>query len=178
MDGKKKLVITEYELKRAVHHEVVMSSIDKRHKRHKRKVLDHFKAILDKADQANKTALRHKFKNFAGKCFYAWSDWTYSIGSGLERKRWPGPRKYEVRYNQKLVEHFIKMRLKKMTFQPWKRFARTQATVNVMFATKLTNFIRDNFLAWSQLSKHYKVIRKNALGQWMGMLNFLVHFNV
>jgi hypothetical protein len=140
----------------------------KRNTRHQRNIFDHFKTILEKANLANKTAYRHKFHTFAGKCFYAWSDWTYTIGTGLERKRWPGPRKYEVRYNKKLVEHFIKVRLKKMTFMPWKRFARTQATVNVMFATKLTKFIRDNFTAWRNLARHYQIIRKDAMNMWIG----------
>jgi len=167
-EGKRKLVITELELKRAVHHEVVLSSIAKRNTRHKRKVMNHFISILDKANHANKIALRHKFQHFAGKCFYAWSDWTYTVGTGLERKRWPGPRRYEVRYNRKLVEHFVKGRLKKMTFMPWKRFAKTQATVNIMFATKLTKFVSDNFLAWRRLTQHYKVIRKDAVSKWMG----------
>jgi hypothetical protein len=162
------LVITELELQRAVYHEVVASSILKRNHRNKRKIFDHFKIILDKSYVANKTAMRHKFHNYAGKCFYAWSDWVYTIGTGLERKRWPGPRKYEVRYNQKLVEHFIKIRLKKMTFRPWKRFARTQATVNLMFAQKLTTFIRETFNGWKKLTKHFQVLRKDAMSMWMG----------
>lgn len=156
------------DLQRAVYREVVTSSIRKRNTHHKRKIFDHFKVILDKSHHANKTALRHQFHRFAGKCFYAWSDWTYSVGSGLERQRWPGPRKYEVRYNQKLVNHFIKMRLKKMAFKPWKRFSRTQATVNLMFAQKLTTFIRETFTAWKVLTKHHHVLRKEALTMWMG----------
>jgi hypothetical protein len=130
--------------------------------------MDHFKVILERSHAANKSALRHFFHNSAGRCFYAWSNWTYTIGTGLERKRWPGPRKYEVRYNQKLVEHFIKLRLKKMTFRPWQRFARTQATVNLMFAQKLTRFIRTMFTGWKDLTKRYVILRKDAMGTWMG----------
>jgi hypothetical protein len=42
-------------------------------------------------------AAKHKhFTHLAGKCFYAWSNYTYLVALGLDRKRWPGPRKYEV----------------------------------------------------------------------------------
>jgi hypothetical protein len=45
----------------------------------------------------NMKAARHKhFAHLAGKCFYAWSNYTYLVALGLDRKRWPGPRKYEV----------------------------------------------------------------------------------
>ena len=161
-------MITELELQRAVYREVVSSSVQKRNDRNKRKILDRFKVILDKNHAANKTASKHKFQQYAGKCFYAWSNWVYTVGTGLERKRWPGPRKYEVRYNQKLVEHFIKMRLKKMTFVPWKRFARTQARVNLLFAQKLTRFIKETFSGWMLLTKNSQSLRKNALSMWMG----------
>ena len=161
------------DLQRAVHSEIVTTSLEKRDHRNKRKILDQFRYILEKSIVANKTAKRHMFAKFAGKCFYAWSDWTYTVGTGLERKRWPGPRKYEVRYNRKLVEHFVKGRLKKMTFKPWKRFARTQVTVNLMFARKLTAFVKDNFLAWRATARRYAELRKHALGMWMGKMTCL-----
>ena len=43
----------------------------------------------------------------AGKCFYAWTDYTYLVARGLDRKRWPGPRKYEVCWclNYKISEY-------------------------------------------------------------------------
>jgi len=46
-------------------------------------------------------ALKHHFCVLAGRSFYAWSDYVYLISQGLDRKRWPGARKYEVKYNQK-----------------------------------------------------------------------------
>ena len=175
-ESKRNLMVTEVDLQRAVYREVVSTSIAKRNVIHQRKIFDHFKIILERCHLANKIASRHKFHRFAGKCFYAWSDWTYSVGSGLERKRWPGPRKYEVHYNQKLVDHFIKMRLKKMTFIPWQRFARTQATVNIMFAQKLTKFIQLTFNGWRDLTKKYHMLRTDSLGLWMGKRLFLYPF--
>lgn len=40
---------------------------------------------------------KQRFRRLAGKCFYAWSDHTYMVAIGLDRKRWIAPRKYEVR---------------------------------------------------------------------------------
>ena len=43
-----------------------------------------------------KAAVYKHFSYLAGKCFYAWSNYIYMVALGLDRKRWPGPRKYEV----------------------------------------------------------------------------------
>lgn len=45
-----------------------------------------------------KAAVHKHFTHLAGKCFYAWSNYVYMVALGLDRKRWPGPRKYEVSY--------------------------------------------------------------------------------
>jgi hypothetical protein len=43
-----------------------------------------------------KAAVYKRFSYLAGKCFFAWSNYVYMVALGLDRKRWPGPRKYEV----------------------------------------------------------------------------------
>jgi hypothetical protein len=45
-----------------------------------------------------KAAVYKRFSYLAGKCFFAWSNYVYMVALGLDRKRWPGPRKYEVRF--------------------------------------------------------------------------------
>ena len=52
---------------------------------------------MTKARRDMKSAIYKHFSYLAGKCFYAWTERTYLVGLGLDRKRWPGPRKYEVR---------------------------------------------------------------------------------
>jgi hypothetical protein len=39
-------------------------------------------------------------------CFFAWSDHVYLVAAGLDRKRWGGPRKYEVRLTPNNKQHF------------------------------------------------------------------------
>lgn len=52
--------------------------------------------LVRSARKRDAAARKHRFEVLAGKCFYAWSDHIYLVGLGLDRKRWPGPRKYEV----------------------------------------------------------------------------------
>ena len=55
-----------------------------------------FAKVIVMRNRYARNAKEHWFVKCAGKCFYAWSDYTYMVSVGLERKRWPGPRKYEV----------------------------------------------------------------------------------
>lgn len=55
-----------------------------------------FLKILATAKKYMANALAHRFKVLVGRCFYSWSDYTYLVGLGLDRKRWNAPRKYEV----------------------------------------------------------------------------------
>lgn len=90
------LLISEEEVKRVVYREIVSSSLKKRDTRNKMMIFNTFRSIYSDSVSHQRIAFNHKFRRFAGKCFYAWSDWTYQVGTGLERKRWTGPRKYEV----------------------------------------------------------------------------------
>jgi hypothetical protein len=92
------LLVSEEDVKRVVYREIVSTSLTKRETRNKAMVFHSFKTIYLDAVSHNKVAYNHKFRRFAGRCFYAWSDWTYQVGTGLERKRWTGPRKYEVKW--------------------------------------------------------------------------------
>ena len=55
-----------------------------------------FLRLHTRARKMKEAARVHWFNSRAGVCFYAWSDHVYMVGLGLDRKRWPGPRKYEV----------------------------------------------------------------------------------
>ena len=54
------------------------------------------KKMYSMAKKFMSMALFHRFKILVGRCFYSWSDHTYLVGLGLDRKRWNAPRKYEV----------------------------------------------------------------------------------
>jgi len=138
----------------------------------------------------------------SGKCFYAWTDYTYLVARGLDRKRWPGPRKYEVcmfvwtiivilkllvfcalslckpslvepatrfqhqlfpfcfthyslfivlfhsftfqqvKYNQKRVDNFARLRYQKSVFLAWKGYYTLQAIVKRKYQHKLAMFVK------------------------------------
>ena len=55
-----------------------------------------FLTIFQKAKKLQEIARVAWFNKRVGTCFYAWSDHIYLVSLGLDRKRWSGPRKYEV----------------------------------------------------------------------------------
>lgn len=95
-DGRQNMLVSESDVQRSVYREIVRSSITKKESRNKALIFKTFRTLHETAIKNKRKAYMHKFAKYAGKCFYAWSDWTYAVGSGLERKRWAGPRKYEV----------------------------------------------------------------------------------
>jgi hypothetical protein len=90
------LLISQEDVQRIVFREIVRTSLAKRDSRNKSIIFGTLKGIFLDSIAHDARAYHHKFRKYAGRCFYAWSDWTYQIGTGLERKRWKGPRKYEV----------------------------------------------------------------------------------
>jgi hypothetical protein len=60
-------------------------------------ILNRLKKLISMSKQFEKKSAEFRFRKLVGKCFYSWSDYTYLSSLGLDRKRWPGPRKYEVR---------------------------------------------------------------------------------
>lgn len=95
-DGVVGLLVSDEDIKRGVYREIVSQSIAKRQARNQRIIFETFRSLYTQAKKYQAIAYQHQFKKYAGRCFYSWSDWTYQIGTGLERKRWAGPRKYEV----------------------------------------------------------------------------------
>jgi hypothetical protein len=71
-----------------------------------------------------------------------------------------------VRYNQKLVEHFGRTRLKKMTFAPWKRFTKISRRVNQLHLKQLSSFVKIHLVAWGQLAKRRGYLRKSTIQNW------------
>ncbi len=136
-----------------------------------------FNALKDLVMKAKANAKRAKFFRFrktAGKCFYAWSDYVYLVSMGLDRKRWPGPRKYEVRYNQKQVNYFTQIRIEKLVFWAWKIFFAKQKKVKVFRIKLLTKRVMQIVGAWRELSKYYRSLRKLAYENWVGYARLIM----
>jgi len=116
----------------------------------------------------NEIALNHRLIVHAGKIFYAWSEWVFMVGAGLDRKRWSAPRVYEIHYNQKRVDNFTKNRLKKFIFYPWKEFYVMQHNVRKMLQRQLGRFVQRNFFAWRALASELRKLRVRTVDNWRG----------
>ena len=116
----------------------------------------------------NQVALTHRLVVHAGKIFYAWSEWVFMVGAGLDRKRWAAPRLYQIHYNGKRVDNFSHIRIKRFVFYPWKEFYVMQSLVRKMMQRQLGRFVRDNFKAWREVAKELRRIRVVAIDNWRG----------
>jgi len=147
--------------------------------RRKNKLILQFKfqalqKLVVQAKQHSKKAAFFRFQKSAGKCFYAWSDFVYLVSMGLDRKRWPGARKYEVRYNQKQVNYFTQIRIEKLVFAAWKIFFARQKKVKVFRIKLLSRRILQIIRSWRQLSKYYRSLRKLTFENWIGYARLIM----
>ncbi len=137
-------------------------------------IFNRFKKIVAMSKKFERDAEYFRFKKLAGTSFYAWSDYTYLKSLGLDRKRWPGPRKYEVRYNQKRVDNFSRIRCERSIFKAWKAYFSIQLKVKRSYQKKLSQFISRVFHAWKGISNHQRRLRKITHENWTGYSNLMV----
>lgn len=161
-------VVTEVVIMRALNLHILYSYLDKKKRHLLTEIFGAFKFVLDVTRSSDKTASKQRFRKLVGKCFFAWTEWIFMVGMGLDRKRWPGPRRYEVRYNQKLIDTFSKNRLQRMCFKPWRAFSSRLATVERRFRDRLSKFISVHFKAWAVRAMRQKIIRRLVEERWSG----------
>jgi hypothetical protein len=89
-------IVPEEEVQRTLHRRVIEEFNRRKRLLVLKSKFHGFKKLLIMTREFEKMSRKFHFKVLAGKCFYAWSDYTYLKAQGLDRKRWPGPRKYEV----------------------------------------------------------------------------------
>ena len=112
------IVLNEEEIQLELYRHIVQTFHSQKQKRFLIRILNALKNCVKQRQSFEKLSMKRWFSKCVRPCFIAWSDYTYLIGSGLERKRWPGPRKYEIRYNQKRIDNFARLRLLKYVFLP------------------------------------------------------------
>lgn len=95
-EGLGNIMLSDFDIKKALNHKIVNIHITKALNKIKTKVFNVLKVLWKTSKTNRKKAMTVQFTKYVGKCFYAWSDYIYLVGVGLDRKRWPGPRKYEV----------------------------------------------------------------------------------
>ena len=113
-------------------------------------------------------ACDHNLQVTAGRIFFAWSNWVYMVGAGLDRKRWSQPRQYEIHYNQKRLDNFSRLRLKRYVFYPWKEFYIMQSLVRRMLQRQMARFVKQNFHAWREEARKLRELRIKAVDSWRG----------
>jgi hypothetical protein len=137
-------------------------------------VLNRFHKIVNRTKQFQLNAKQFHFRKLVGKCFFSWSEHIYLVSLGLDRKRWPGPRKYEIRYNQKRIDNFARIRCEKLIFSGWKAYFSIQLAVKRKYQKKLSSFISGIFHAWKGVSSHYRKLRITTYENWSGYGRLMV----
>ena len=141
-------VVPEHELRLAVERRVCMQFLHTTEMRKKKFVYNGFAKLIRMAKHCEFLSQRYRYRHLAGMCFYSWSNHVYLVAAGLDRKRWGGPRKYEVRYNQKRVKNFERIRQIKFVWKPLTEFLNIQRNVRKAYRRQLTRFLSQHFHLW------------------------------
>jgi len=86
----------------------------------------------------------------------------------LDRKRWKAPRRYEVRYSQKRVDYFSRLRLLKSVFRPWKEKQKLWREATKRFRKYQRKFLFNHFQALVKMGRTLRQYRANAITNWRG----------
>ena len=83
-------------LERALHQRIIEDYHQQQKLVTKQSIFNVFNDLLFEKRKKEKHAKIFRFRNSVGRAFYAWSDWVYMVGIGLDRTRWNAARRYEV----------------------------------------------------------------------------------
>jgi hypothetical protein len=167
-------IVPQHEITKMLHRRVIDEFKVRKRIIIMRGIINRFKNIVLMKKLFEKRSKEFRFRKLAGKCLFVWSDYTYLCSLGLDRKRWPGPRKYEVRYNQKRVDNFARLRCEKLIFLAWKEYFHVQITVKRKYQSKLSHWISKVFHAWKGVSSHYRRLRKLTHENWTGYARLIM----
>lgn len=119
-----KLLASEDQVMKAVHKQVLINAKEHMRNRKMRHTFDRIGSLYHDMQLKTKQADRYMFKKYAGRVFYAWSNWLFLVSIGLDRRRWVAPGRYEIKYNQKQVDNFSRLRCERFCFVAWKRYSK------------------------------------------------------
>lgn len=150
------------EMKRQLHGQMVQ-------RRRFHAMRQHFRAMWSAVEQSRRNmrdAIEHHRLGVLVSIFYPWTEWTYLHSTGLDRRQYKGPRRYEVPYNLKRVETFYRRRILRMFLPPWREIAKVYGVVRKMARAQRTRFARNNLLAWKERSNYQRGLRRGAVDLW------------
>ena len=168
-------VVPESEIVKVLHRRVVLNFWERKNQILTRFVWKTLVSILHRSRVSLKNAIYHRFKQLVGRCFIAWSNYIFLVGMGLDRKRWPGPRKYEVKYNQKRVNNFGRVRLLKTIFKAWKAYFSIQYKVKLKFRSKVAQLVSTVFRGWKESAANQHRMRLTVYENWKGYSRLMVY---
>ena len=159
-------IVLHDEVMRVYYRRVLLKFLAQKEKLQLRAIYNGFIKAVKMAQRNLRDANKHWFNNIAGKCFYAWSDHIYMVSQGLDRRRWKGPRKYEIRYNQKRIDTFAKHRLLKFVYKPWSEYFKLQSNVRKCYQRQVALFVKNNFYALRERCKIQRRLRDETVSTW------------
>jgi len=159
-------IVLEEEVRRLTYRKIVTKFLEKKQLETRQKLFAALKQNTKMVRNEEKRPKQYWFKKRAGICFYAWSDYIYLVGQGLQRKRWPGPRKYEVRYNQKRIDHFTRTRLLRYAFYPLKHLVEIEFKGRKAYKKYATKLLSDIVREWRVVAARDHAIRKDTISRW------------
>ena len=159
-------VVEEGEVIIALHRRVVTNFLESKKMLMMKGCFGGFKEHMRMCRSNERAATEHWFRTRAGKCFYSWSDHVYMVSQGLDRKRWKGPRKYEIRYNQKRIDTFARHRILKFVLKPWMLFNKMRCRVKQLKQRQLGMFIRRTFICFREVTREQHRLREMTLTNW------------
>lgn len=165
--GEDPSIMLEDEVQRMIYKEIVKSSLERRQRSLTSRVFNGFRTNVKISKRNDILAKKHWFKNRVGKCFYGWSDYIYLVGQELQRKRWPGPRQYIVRYNQKRLDYFARKRLLRYAFYPLKTYIVKQIRAKQAYQRHITKILKSMMVAWRTVAAKDHGMKKSALLEWL-----------
>lgn len=167
-------IVPELEITKALHRKIIEEFILRKKNIVLTSKMKSWKQLITLAHQNMKKSYDYRFKRLVGRCFNAWSEFIYLVSIGLDRKRWPGPRKYEVRYNQKRVNNFTKIRCERMIFYAWKAYFEIQYTVKRKYQHKVASFMQLIFREWRRITSKQHILRVKTYENWLEYPKLLI----
>lgn len=159
-------IVLESEVMRVLYRTVLTQFLNSKRNLQMKATFNGFKMLMTMTKRFEKISSKHWFDEIAGTCFYAWSDYIYLVSQGLDRRRWKGPRNYEIRYNQKRIDTFAQHRILRYVFKPWASFFRLQSSVKNCYQRQIANFVKANFMALVTRTKEQRRLRENTIANW------------
>jgi hypothetical protein len=81
-------------------------------------------------------------------------------------RKWKGPGRYEIRYNQFQIDTMARRRLLRYSMRAWWRVIGIYREAHRRYRVKLSQFVRDHLLAWRAMTARNLHLYRMAITAW------------